>query len=47
MKKHFYKAVRHGGMLRALLVLAVMAAIAIAVVAAPGIALAGPDAFNP
>lgn len=46
MRQFFYAVVRHGFMLRALLVLTVMAAIAIAV-AGPEIAVAGPDALNP
>lgn len=46
MRRLFYAVAQRGFMLRALLVLGVVAAIAIAA-AAPEIAVAAPDAFGP
>ena len=46
MRQFFYKVARHGAMLRALLVLAVVVATAIAV-GTPEPAVAGPDCFAP
>ena len=46
MRQFFYTVAQHGNMLKALLILAVIVAIAIAI-GTPEIALAGPDCNGP